>query len=343
QIPFAVANLFLRGTDSILVTSRNAEIRQSAVCTYPNFAVTAFHQKLRRMDTRTGSQEAQAAGWEITDGSMRSDLETAMQEVLQLQTADPVTQNAYDIVMHPTFLWDLLFDTLLPHLDTRRVLGMDGGSPVDRWLRPDQISSTRIGSELLNIRADSSLPRGLATCGWDDTGRPASSAPLVEGGRILRLPTDETLPPLPDVQGLGFSRSPQWNIPATMAMPNIVLKESTGGSLFDMISGLDNGLFVKGRGNVMMNPAKTMFRVRPQIAWMIRSGKLAEPVRGVEIETSVEQFWNSLAALSGAEESMVAGDLFPGRSHALWEVPFSVSVPAGLFRRIPVYTAQEGR
>ncbi len=341
QIPFAVANLFFRRMESELVTSRDAVLRQRSTFTYPNFAVTAFHQRLRRMDTRSSSLEAQAAGWEIVNASLESDLETSMQEALKLQTADPVARDSYDLVVHPTLLWDLLFDTLLPHLDPRTVLALDGNRPGDQWIDINNLANITVGSELLTLRADSSLPRGLASCGWDDTGRPSPSGTIVDAGRVVRLPFDETLPRLAGFETLGFTRTGMWNIPVAAAMPNIVMNAGTGGTVTELAANVDNGLLVKGRSRVMMNPAKTLFRVRPQMAWMIRGGEVAEPVRGVEIETSVEQFWKALDMLSSDNERITAGDLFPGRSSALWEVPFSVSVPAAVFRRIPVYTAQE--
>lgn len=340
QIPFAVANLFLVRRRSEYLNSLSASARQTFYYTYPNFAVTAFHQKKRRMDSRSSEREAQAAGWEITRASFDSGLETAMQEVLKLQAADPVQEQHYDMVVHPTLLWDLLFTTLLPHLDPSRLLGIDGARPGDRWLKPEDLGQKRVGSPLLNLHADSSLEGGLASCGWDDSGRAAPSAQLLRNGIPQMIPASDTLPVRGDIATLPFSRSAQWNAPAEAAMPNIVMEPGEQ-SLDDLITSVDTGLLVKGRGSVLMNPAKTLFRVRPQMAWMIRGGKKAEVVRGVEIETSVEQFWNALDALGGSNEVMTAGDLFPSRALPIWSVPFSISVPPALFRSIPIYTAKE--
>ncbi|MDT8324087.1 MAG: TldD/PmbA family protein [Bacteroidota bacterium] len=341
QIPFAVANLFTQQTDSVLLTSRGADIRQRQVVTYPNFAVTAFHQKLRRMDNRSSSFEALAAGWEVTERNFTSDLETAMQEVLQIQTAEPVTAGTYRLVVHPSVLWDILFDTLLPHLDARRVLGLDGGRPGDRWIAPADIGHRRIGSPLLQLAADMTLPAGLATAGWDDSGRPATRMALVEDGVLRRLPADDTLGGLDAAVRFPVTRTAQWSSAAGPAMPNIVMAEGGDGVLTDLIAGVDSGLFIKGRGSIVTNPQRTLFRVKPQMAWMIRNGEIAEVVRGVEVETSVEQFWNALVAVGSGRETMTAGELFPGRTDALWTAPFSVSAPPALFADIPVYPAQE--
>ncbi len=343
QIPFAVANLFTQQTDSILRNSLGADIRQRQVVTYPNFAVTAFHQKYRRMDSRSSSLEALAAGWEVTERNFTSDLETAMQEVLQTQTADPVAEGSYRLVVHPSVLWDILFDTLLPHLDARRVLGLDGGRPGDQWIRPGDIGHKRIGSPLLNLVADMTLRGGLATAGWDDTGRPAGRVPLVEEGVLRRLPGDDTLAGLDASARFPVTRSAHWSSAPGPAMPNVVMAEGKDGTLADIIAGVDNGLFIKGRGSIVTNPQRTLFRVKPQMAWMIRGGSIAEVVRGVEVETSVEQFWNALVAVGAGRETMTAGELFPSRVDGLWSAPFSVSAPPALFTDIPVYPAREQR
>lgn len=341
QIPFAVANLFTQQTDSTLLTSRDAAIRQRQVVTYPNFAVTAFHQQLRRMDNRSSSLEALAAGWEVTERNFTSDLETAMQEVLQTQGADPVAAGTYRLVVHPSVLWDILFDTLLPHLDARRVLGLDGGRPGDQWIRPTDIGHKRIGSPLLQLAADMTLPGGLATAGWDDSGRPAARLPLVQDGILRRLPADDTLAGLDSAQRFPVTRTGHWSDAAGPAMPNVVMEEGDDGTLADLIAGVDTGLFIKGRGSIVTNPQRTLFRVKPQMAWMIRGGAVAEPVRGVEVETSVEQFWNALVAVGSGRDTITAGELFPSRVDGLWTAPFSVSVPPARFDDVPVYAAQE--
>jgi TldD protein len=341
QIPFAVANLFTQQTDSVFRSSRGADIRQRQVVTYPNFAVTAFHQKLRRMDNRSSSLEATAAGWEITERNFISDLETAMQEVLQTQTADPVAEGSYRLVVHPSVLWDILFDTLLPHLDARRVLGLDGGRPGDQWIRPGDIGHKRIGSPLLQLYADMTLRGGLATAGWDDSGRPAARMPLVKDGVLRRLPADDTLSGLDAAVRFPVTRTARWSSAPGPAMPNVVMAEGTDGDLADIIAGVDNGLFIKGRGSIVTNPQRTLFRVKPQMAWMIRGGSVAEVVRGVEVETSVEQFWNALVAVGAGRETMTAGELFPSRVDGLWSAPFSVSAPPAVFADIPVYPARE--
>lgn len=341
QIPYSVANLFMQESTRLLVNSAGSRLRQKHVMTYPNFAVTAFHQKLRRMDSRSSSFEAQSGGWEITKRNFKSDLETAMQEVLRTQTAEPVKEGKYQVVLHPSVLWDVLFETLLPHFDPRSVMEIDGRRPGDAWLRVADIGNKRIGPASLQLEADMTLADGLATGGWDDSGRPALRMPLLTDGVFSHLPWDDTLPALPAGIGFPCTRTAHWSEPAGPSMPNIIMQEGTDGDLNDLISGVDDGLYVKGRGSIVTNPQRTLFRLKPQAAWMIKGGKTGDMVRGVEIETSVEQFWNAIVAIGSGKETMTAGDLFPSRANPLWSAPFSVSVPPTLFADVPVYAARE--
>ncbi|MFZ1731922.1 MAG: metallopeptidase TldD-related protein [Bacteroidota bacterium] len=346
QIPYAVANQFMQRRSSIFVDSLGSKIEQQQYATYVNFAVTAFQQKQRRMDTRTSDREAQATDWTGATANMQSELETAMQEVLQAQQADSVTPDKYDLVIHPTMLWNLFLETLLPHLDPRQLLERDGRAPGDRWLTLAKLNQRPLRSEALRLRWDNTLPRGLATSGWDDAGRKTGSSVLLgKGGAVQSIPVSPDLIAADSAFGAGFpgtnfSRAAAWYRPATVAMPNMVLEGGVGKNIDDLFGGVDNGLFLKGRGTVMTNPAKTLFRVRPQAAWAIRGGKLAEMLRDVEIETSAEQFWNALEEAGRSEDTFLGGDLFPQRAFPLWDTPFSVATPPALFRGIPVFRTE---
>ncbi len=348
QIPYAVSNQFLNRRRSIFVDSLGNRKEQEQFATYVNFAVTAFHQQKRRMDTRTSEREAQATGWAGATANMQSELETAMQEVLRTQQADPVTPDTYDLVIHPTMLWNLFLETLLPHFDARQLLRLDGRSSGERWITLSNLGERPLRSEALVLNWDTVLPGGLASCRWDDTGKRTSSfIPFLDRtGIVQNIPVSPDLVAYDQSYSLGFpgfdfSRASAWHTPATMAMPNMVLQGGRDGkNLDDLIAGVDNGIFVKGRGTVLTNPAKSLFRVRPQAAWAIRGGKIAEMLRDVEIETSTAQFWNALEEAGRKEDTFLGGELFPQRAYPLWDTPFSIATPPALFRRIPVYRTE---
>jgi len=339
QIPYSVANLFQHRHDVRFVNSYDAHLQQTFMNVYKNFAVTAFDTANRLMDSRSSDREARGGGWEIVQQYSSSEMRTAIQEVMAKQKADSLSSGRFDIVVDSTVLWDLISDTLLPHLDPRRMLERDGVRPGGRWLTPDSVGSKRLASEALTLGWDNTMAGGLATCGWDDAGRPASSGTLIDRGVLINaVASDEIEFATPHVQ---FTRTSSWRLPAQCAMPNVIVESREGKNLQQLIASVENGLLIRGKGSIVTNPQRTLFRARPQLGWRIRNGERQEMLRDFEIELPVDQFWNSLVEVSSAREIQVAGELFPDRVFALWNQPFSVAAPHALFHNVPVYSSKE--
>jgi TldD protein len=339
QIPHTVANLFLNRMESDFYSSSQTRLRQTFTNVYQNYALTAFSQLRKRMDSRSSPREAKAGGWEVMKEYSRSELDTLIQDVMKKLQAEALEEGAFDIVVDPTVMWDLITDTLLPHLDARRMLERDGVRPGGRWLTEAMVGSAQITSPVLTLRWDNTLSGGLATCGWDESGRPADSGVLIDEGKLLRIVGSDEISGLPP--HTASTRTNSWRQPPHCAMPNVVLQNGDGKTLQRMIEGVANGLLIRGRGSIVTNPQRTIARIRPQMGWRIRGGEVAEIVRDFEIEIAVEKLWNSLEEVGGPLTAITAGELFPERSYPLWTQPFSVSTPAALFRALPVYSSRE--
>ena len=291
------------------------------------------------MDSRSSPREAKAGGWEIAQEYVKSEMETLMQEALKRLNAESLPSGTLDLVIDPTVMWDLIADTLLPHLDARRLLQRDGVRPGGRWVSGEMVGKARIASAALTLDWDNTLAGGLATCGWDDSGRTADKGTLIENGVLLRIVGSDELDSLP--AHIPFTRGFSWRTPAQCSMPNIVLRPGAGKSLQQLIGSVDDGLLIKGRGSIVTNPQRTLLRLRPQIGMRIRKGALGEMVRDFEIELPTDQFWNKLDEVGGVAGVMLAGEMFPDRAYPLWSQPFSVSTPPALFRGVPVFSSKE--
>jgi TldD protein len=342
QIPATVANLFLVKKESVLRNSLGGVVSQERYITWPNFAVTAFHQAKRLMDSRSSTIEAQGRGWEMIRAlNFDSELRTAMREVLERQTAPPAQEGAMDLVIEPSALWHILYETLCPALDPYAYAGVDGRRPGDAPVLPGAVGSRRMGSTALQLRFDRTIEGGLATSGWDDSGRPASTGTLIETGVLRALPGADDLLSPDAPWACRNAESASWQSPPRFAMPNLTL--ATGErSMADMIRGISHGLLVKGRGRCQLNAARTLFRYRPQLGWRITDGAVKDMVRDFEIEAPVEAFWNALAETGTSFEARSGGDLFPQRRDALWDAPFSITVPPARFSAVPVYSTRGG-
>ena len=69
-----------------------------------------------------------------------------------------------------------------------RVYGTEAAYAGTSFLSPGDLGSLRYGSELMNVTADSTTPRGLGTFGFDDEGVTARREAVVDGGVLTQLP-----------------------------------------------------------------------------------------------------------------------------------------------------------
>ncbi|MBI5646072.1 MAG: TldD/PmbA family protein [Ignavibacteriae bacterium] len=343
NVAYAVSNLFQVRRESIFVSSLDATAEQTSTITYPNFAVTAFDQRTGRIDSRSGSREARLGGWELaTTGTFETEVWQAADEALEMQAARPVEPGSYDLVLAPSHMRRVLLETLLPHLDPLSLAGLDGDNPVANVFTLDRLAESRAGSPLLNISWDTAMEGGLASCGWDDTGRPAATYPIVEQGRITGIPGSDELNAITAPWRGAWSRAGGWQSAPRFSMPNIAVAPADEDTTLEaLIQSTEKGLLIEGRGSMTHSINRRYFHAGGQRVWRIENGKKAGMVRDAEYEASLESFWSSLNALGGASTLETGGDLFPNTVNPQWEVPFSLRVPAAKFVSVAVVPPQE--
>ena len=126
----------------------------------------------------------------------------------------------------------------------------------------------------MNITADSTTPGGLGTFGFDDEGVPAAREPVVAEG-VLRgfLTSRETAARLGHGRG-GSMRADGWARMPLVRMTNLHLEPGTG-SLEELISEVDDGIFLETNRSWSIDDKRLNFQFGTQIAWEIKRGSSA--------------------------------------------------------------------
>ncbi|GEM_PF-1589930 len=345
KIAYAVSNLFETKKRTLYASSLGGLVHQTFITAWPNYALTAFDQRHGRIDSVTGMTEPLGIGYEITKRiPFETEIWRSMDLVEELQAAKPVVPGDYDIIMSPSHLWRVLFETLLPHLDSWSIAGLDHERQGPS-LFEDGVKGARVASApLLTLSYDGNLPAGLASCGWDDAGRPAVKGTLLKGGVIQDPPGSDELAGGTYPWKESVTRAAGWQTAPRFAMPNIILNPSPeGGGIDRMIADVERGILLEGRGPIRRDAGGRLFRAGAQVAWLIEKGKATRILRDVAYESSVSYFWRKLEALGGAKSLGIGGELSPARTYPNWVLPFSVAVPPALFRGMAVSSDAETR
>lgn len=140
----------------------------------------------------------------------------------------------------------------------------------------------QIASELVTAIDDGTLVNGWGSGHVDDEGTPTQRTVLIENGILKSYLVDRFNGKKLGLLSNGAGRRQSYKYAATSRMSNTFIAPGTS-KLEDMISETDYGLYASSMGGGSVNPATGEFNFSVNEAYMIRGGKLAEPVKGATL------------------------------------------------------------
>ncbi|MEL6221440.1 MAG: TldD/PmbA family protein [Cyanobacteria bacterium J06627_8] len=257
----------------IFATSDGTLLEQSWADMEMRFAATARDgDTVQTGRETTGSRNA----YEDLEG-LDEQILSASQRAVNALKLPSVAGNTYTVVIDP-ILSGLFVHEAFGHLSEADMA----------YENPDLLEvmtiGRRFGPENLQI-FDGASPIGhRGSYRYDDEGVPATTTQLIKDGVLVgRLHSRETAGKL-DEMPTGNARCLNYGYPPIVRMTNTWIERGTTpvDSLFDTIQ---EGVYAKNWLGGMTNGE--MFTFTAGEAWMIRDGKLAEPVRDVTLSGNV--------------------------------------------------------
>ena len=156
-----------------------------------------------------------------------------------------------------------------------------------------------IGSELVNIVDDATLPAAWGSYPFDGEGTPGARRVLVQNGVVKSfLHSLETAAHF-GMPALGSCRAQNHQYPPVVRMSNTFF-EPGDTSLEDMIKKAGNGLIIKGALSGYVATEKGQFTCRASEGQLIRDGALDKPVRDVAVSGLTLEALENVIAVSDA-------------------------------------------
>jgi TldD protein len=266
----------------LLVTSEGTQIEQSWSDMEIRLAATARNGETVQTGRETNGSRKAFEDLEHLDDQVRSAAERAV-AALDLPS---VKGNTYDVVIDP-ILTGLFVHEAFGHLSEADMA----------YENPDLLEvmtlGRRFGPENLQIFDGAALEGHRGSYQYDDEGVPATTTQLIQDGVLVgRLHSRETAGKL-DEQPTGNARCLSYHYPPLVRMTNTWIAQ--GETLVaDLFTDIEEGVYAKNWIGGMTNGE--MFTFTAGEAWMIRQGKLAEPVRDVTLSGNV---FRTLADIEG--------------------------------------------
>lgn len=129
---------------------------------------------------------------------------------------------------------------------------------------------------------DGTIPNAWGSINIDDEGTPGRKNILIENGVLKSYMIDKFNGRRMNMPSTGNSRRQSYQYEPTSRMTNTYIAPGTD-KAEDIISSMEYGLFAKNMGGGSVNPVTGEFNFAVNEGYIVRNGKICEPVRGASL------------------------------------------------------------
>jgi TldD protein len=162
-----------------------------------------------------------------------------------------------------------------------------------------------VASPMVTAIDDGTIENAWGSANYDDEGYPQQRRILIENGVLKSYMVDFLNARRMDHTPTGSSRRESYKYQPTSRMSNTFIDNGTA-TFDEIIANTSYGLFAKKMGGGSVNPGTGDFNFAVSEGYLIRDGKIAEPVRGAslvgngaDILMKIDMIGNNLASAQG--------------------------------------------
>lgn len=238
---------------------------------------------------------------------------TIAEEAVALTRAEPLPSRRTTIVLDGAQLSLQIHESVGHPTELDRVQGEEISLAGASFVLPDKLGRFQYGSDLVNLTADATTPRGPGTFAFDDEGTPATRTPLVDRGRFVGYLSGRDAAARLDRPSSSALRAESWSRLPIVRMINVNLEPGSG-SVDDLIGGIDDGLLFSVNKSWSIDDLRLNFQFSCEVAYEIRGGKLTGRIFKNPVYYGVSpEFWGSCSAIAGKEAWEMWGWMYCGK------------------------------
>ena len=140
----------------------------------------------------------------------------------------------------------------------------------------------KIANEKVTAIDDGTIPNAWGSINMDDEGTPARKNVLIEKGVLKSYMVDKFNGRRMGMESTGNARRQSYSYTPTSRMTNTYIAPGDDKNE-DIIASIEYGLYAKEMGGGSVNPVTGEFNFAVNEGYLIRNGKICEPVRGASL------------------------------------------------------------
>ena len=140
----------------------------------------------------------------------------------------------------------------------------------------------KIANEKVTAIDDGTIPNAWGSINIDDEGTPAQRNVLIENGILKSYMIDKFNGRRMGMESTGSARRQSYSYTPTSRMTNTYIAPGEDKNE-DIIASMEYGLYAKDMGGGSVNPVTGEFNFSVKEGYIVRNGKICEPVRGASL------------------------------------------------------------
>jgi len=210
-----------------------------------------------------------------------------------------------------------------------RVLGREAAQGGESYVKPELLG-TRIGSDIVTVVDDPSIPNSFGYSPYDDEGVKGRERKLIEGGVLKELLHNRETAAELGVKSNGAARSSGFDYEPLIRMSNTYMKPGDY-SFEELLQEIRNGVYIKSYQEWNIDDRRWNQKYVGVEAYKIVNGEVQEPVRNPVLELTTRSFYSSIDAV-GNDLEFFAG--YCGKGDPMQGAPVWMGGPHIKLRRI---------
>ena len=297
------SSLTFRSEDKFFASTDGSAIQQFVVQTAPSFTASAVDFATRKNKTRSFQVPPVTGGYEhIERCGLLENAERVGAEAVEHLSAPSIEPGTKDLVLMPSHLALTIHESIGHSTELDRALGYEANFAGTSFVAPPEktLGKLEIGSPLVNIVGDRTLPQGMATVGYDDDGVKATSFDIVKDGVFVAYQTIRDQAHLvAEKESRGCCYADSFDSVPFQRIPNVWLRPGKDGkSLDDLIAQVEDGVLIDGRGSWSIDHQRYNFQFGGDAFWEIKNGKKGRMLADVAYQSKTTEFWHACAAIA---------------------------------------------
>ncbi|MGC8538187.1 MAG: TldD/PmbA family protein [Candidatus Micrarchaeia archaeon] len=176
--------------------------------------------------------------------------------------------------------------------ESDRVFGREAAQAGTSYLNGDNLG-LEIGSEAVTVVDEPQISSSNGYYKYDDEGVIGRKKIIIKKGMQNELLTNREYAAMLGTSSNGSARSSSYSVEPIVRMSNTYLQKGSA-TFEELVSEARDGIYVKSFNGWNIDDTRSFSMYQGNEAYMIRNGRIAEPVMNYKLETSTLKFWHAV-------------------------------------------------